>query len=465
MDHGMLSFCDLRPLVTNLPPVTLLSFSSKGGAGASVFRLFECLTSSGVDARLITLQKPDGRYTDRRVIQITDKGKSLFTKSRVNLGITLSRRYPDRPHGYEYFSTVQGVVDLSTLDIAKDATLIHLHLTEGIVGWPDSRAVLAGKPLVWTLHDMNPFTGGCYYTAGCERFSAAGCKNCPQLGPSFLENDLASENFAAKSVGYADLKLTLVAPGRWISACARASRLMGRFPQENIPYSVDTDIFLPMPQKKARVALGLPIDRRIVLFSANDANRRNKGYHVLSAALARLLPKWDNDPPLLLILGTPPRETPPGYGCCLPGFLADKKKLAAAYAAADVFVTPSFQEVFGQVTAEAQACGTPGIGFYDTGAEDIIQDGVTGYLVEHPGLPLANGAVTPRSGAYRSFLTASVEDLAKQIKKILDMPHEEYKAMRHACRAHALAEYWPVLQTERYLRLYRRILSLPESSL
>jgi glycosyltransferase involved in cell wall biosynthesis len=218
-----------------------------------------------------------------------------------------------------------------------------------------------------------------------------------------------------------------------------------------------------MSQNKARTLLGLPAGKRIVLFSADNVNRRNKGYHILLEALARLLPRWAGAPPLLLVLGSPPKETPQGYECVLTGFIADKAKLAAAYAAADVFVSPSFQEAFGQVTAEAQACGTPGIAFYDTGAEDIIQDGITGYLAKHPGLPLAGGAAPSRTGAYRTFSPESVEDLAAKIKKILELPENEREAMRRACREHALSEYSPPLQTARYLRLYRKMLNMERS--
>ncbi|MDR2055504.1 MAG: glycosyltransferase, partial [Desulfovibrio sp.] len=141
----------------------------------------------------------------------------------------------------------------------------------------------------------------------------------------------------------------------------------------------------------------------------------------------------------------------------------DKAKLAAAYAAADVFVSPSFQEVFGLATAEAQACGTPGVGFYGTGAEDIVRDGVTGFLARHPGLPLAGNASPSGDDAYSSFSPDSVEDLAAKIKRVLDLPQDEYAVMRRACRERALAEYSSTLQAARYLQLYRRILGLPES--
>jgi glycosyltransferase involved in cell wall biosynthesis len=440
----------------------LLSFSCLGGAGTAAVRILEGLLAAGVDAHMLTFQKGD--VPQEEISELSDNGKSLFIKNRIYQGISLSRRYPARPNGYESFISPDGDFDLSTCEAISNAGIFHLQRLENLVGWPEAGAIFVDKPIVWTLHSMPAFTGGCSYTAGCEKFISDGCENCPQLGQSHDGKDLAAENFSAKHTGYAGLNINVVTPGHWLGKCARKSRLLGLFPQEVIPYGIDLDTFSPMAQKQARAIFGLPTDKRIVLFSANDVNRRNKGYHIFLEALAYLLTQWADAPPLLLVIGTPPKEMPQGYECFLPGFIADRSKLTAAYAAADVFVSPSFQEAFGQVTAEAQACGTPSIGFYETNAEDIIQDGVTGYLAKHPGLPLANCALPPWDGAYRTFSRESVEDLAVKIIKILELPGNKYEAMRHACRQHAIAEYSPVLQTARYLRLYRKILNLPESS-
>ena len=48
--------------------------------------------------------------------------------------------------------------------------------------------------------------------------------------------------------------------------------------------------------------------------------------------------------------------------------------LAAAYAAADVFVFPSLTDTFGLVLLEALACGTPVAAFPVTGPRDVLAD-------------------------------------------------------------------------------------------
>jgi phosphatidyl-myo-inositol dimannoside synthase len=58
-------------------------------------------------------------------------------------------------------------------------------------------------------------------------------------------------------------------------------------------------------------------------------------------------------------------------------------ELSACYAAADIFALPSRGEGFGFVYLEAMARGKPVIGGAHGGAPEVIQDGVTGYLVQH----------------------------------------------------------------------------------
>jgi phosphatidylinositol alpha-1,6-mannosyltransferase len=58
-------------------------------------------------------------------------------------------------------------------------------------------------------------------------------------------------------------------------------------------------------------------------------------------------------------------------------------EIAACYAACEIFAMPSAGEGFGLVYLEAMACGKPVVGGLHGGAPEVIQDGVTGYLVPH----------------------------------------------------------------------------------
>jgi glycosyltransferase involved in cell wall biosynthesis len=73
------------------------------------------------------------------------------------------------------------------------------------------------------------------------------------------------------------------------------------------------------------------------------------------------------------------------------GFLPDRD-VADAMARADAVVVPG-REDFGLVTAEAQAAGTPPIAFEDSGAADVIEDGVTGFLFREQTAAAVAGAM------------------------------------------------------------------------
>ncbi len=116
---------------------------------------------------------------------------------------------------------------------------------------------------------------------------------------------------------------------------------------------------------------------------------RYKGMDTLITALPRLLTQW---PELQLVLAGSGddrawlEELADQNGVSLHvHFLSDLScaELAACYAACEIFALPSRGEGFGLVYLEAMACGKPVIGGAHGGAPEVIQDGVTGYLVAH----------------------------------------------------------------------------------
>lgn len=269
--------------------------------------------------------------------------------------------------------------------------ILHLHWVARMLRL-ETLARCTG-PLVWTMHDSWPFTGGCYLPLDCTRYRES-CGSCPVLR-SRSEVDLSRRVWLRKRKAWRDLNLTLIAPSRWMAASARSSSLFRDKRVEVIPNAIDLQRFHPTDQRTAREILSLPQDKKLVLFGAKGATGDpNKGFHLLVEALRELRESPLRDSIELVIFGSsvPANPTELGFRTHFTGWLSDEVSLALLYSSADLFVLPSIQENLPYTVMEAMACGTPCVAFNQGGVPDLIDHRETGYLAAaHDPTDLARG--------------------------------------------------------------------------
>ncbi len=262
-----------------------------------------------------------------------------------------------------------------------DPDIVHLHWIADFIDYEAFFRAAAGTPVVWTLHDMHPFTGGCHYSYDCERFAApAGCGPCPQLNGLRSPRDLSHDNFERKRRAIEGAEVHVVADSRWLEAEARRSAILaGARSFRTIHYGLDTDAFAPQDKILCRRALGIADDAFVVCFGAESLDHPRKGLHELLRSL-RAAKEVAHLTGLMFGAGAIARDDalPPLVST---GYLSTPQAQATAYSAADVFVIPSLAEAFGQTALEAMACGTPVIGFETGGIPDMVRPGDTGLLV------------------------------------------------------------------------------------
>lgn len=261
--------------------------------------------------------------------------------------------------------------------------LVHLHW----VGYGTLRpGQMAGldMPIVWTLRDMWPLTGGCHYDHGCGRFRSR-CGSCPVLG-SHREWDVSTWGQRRKIQAFSEGNIYLVALSNWLANQTRESRTTAGLPIRVIPPGIDLDVFKPVDPAAARSLLGLPDRGQIIFFPAINPLEHRKGWKPLLASLRLIADQLPGaDAMTLLVSGAASLKSlseSPIRPVAL-GTIDDDRRMAAAYSAADVTVVPSLQEAFGKVSVESLACRTPVVAFRGTGLEDAIRHEVTGYLAEH----------------------------------------------------------------------------------
>jgi glycosyltransferase involved in cell wall biosynthesis len=422
--------------------VVHLASTEPGGAGISASRLHQGLLAVGVDSRMAVLHKrsqdpavrvvpsPDG--APLLAGQGSDVVSPLWPAAHARWNQTLAR-HPRRPEGLEMFSDPRGLARLELIEELRDADVVNLHWTAGMIDFP-ADTVLAGLPVVWTLHDMNPFTGGCHYDVGCGRWRGR-CGACPQLG-SASEMDDSRLHWLIKREAYGRLDLTCVAPSRWLVGCIGSSSLLGGRERHLIPYGLPLDVFRPRDRAAARAEHGVADEDFLLLFGADAIFNQRKGLIHLLRALRELARARPDLPITLGAFGATPGADFSALGFRVKefGFVTDPEALAGIYSMADAFVLPSEQDNLPNVMLEAMACGLPVVGFDMGGAPDVVTPGVNGFLA-------APGDVA-----------GLVEGLCWAMARRGD------RDLRRGCRRLALERYPLQRQGRDYLDLYESIL-------
>jgi glycosyltransferase involved in cell wall biosynthesis len=308
----------------------------------------------------------------------------------------------------------------------READLVQLHNLHGsYFGFIALPHLTRRKPTVWLLQDQWAMTGHVAYSLDCERWRH-GCGSCPYLDEyPRLRHDTTAVLWRLKRRVYERSALTLIVPSRWMLELVQASPLLSRFPARRIPHGVDTEVFRPMPKDGARERLGLPAERRVVLFAASHLNERRKGLDLLERALVSM-----DDPPLLALAGE--GEAPRGVESRSLGAIANDELLAQVYAAADAVAVPTIADALTQTAIESIACGTPCVAFDRGGVTDVVTHMKTGYQARF----------------------GDVADLARGLTTVL-----EGDGFGPRCRETAEAEFSVDRQVRRYLDVYEELLA------
>lgn len=359
--------------------VSINTFCNTGGASIAAVRILDALLLAGHDARLLTYYK-DGEHD--AVIPFT----TSFVGEKMRWLRFVYERLSFLPYEVSkeirfHFSLANAGVDLSKHDLVRQADIIHLHWfnksylsLEGL-----GKLLELGKPIVWTLHDMWAFTGGCHYNYnGCESYKSK-CMACPMIKNSKKE-DLSTTIWNLKKSTYKKGNLNFVTCSQWLGRELKSSALLKDEPVHAIPNPIDSDIFKPIDKEKVKTSLGLDIRKKQILFVAMNTSDKRKGFRYLVEALDGL-PKDNFE---LLVIGKAAEsfleELP--LKANYMGFVKSKSKMVEIYNAADVYVSPTLQDNLPNTIMESLACGTPVVAFKTGGVPEMITDELEGKLVE-----------------------------------------------------------------------------------
>jgi glycosyltransferase involved in cell wall biosynthesis len=272
---------------------------------------------------------------------------------------------------------------------------------------------------------MWPFTGGCNYSHGCEKYEER-CGACPELNSSH-DTDLSRWGWVRKNRAYEDCDLTIIATSEWMKRRVKQASLTEGLRIEKIPNGVDTRIFKPINQNSARNIFNLPHNKNIVLFGAINPNSNRKGLEYLKRALGELTGSYDDSEIEIAVFGRYTENGQLPFDVNNVGYLYDDETLSLLYSAGDVMIVPSTEDVFPNTALEATSCGTPVVAFEDTGAEDIVEHKHTGYISKYKDpFDLAEGIRWVLDNYSDKNLSTKSRELA-QNKFDIRLIAEEYK--------------------------------------
>lgn len=402
----------------------LVAGDLSGGAARGAYWLHKGLIAQGVDSKLMISGRTQ-EYDSNIVSLSATKFERVKSIIRGQVDALILKRYKNRSGNI--FSTGLVGFDFTKTEAYKQADIIHFHwVSAGMVNIKHLSKV--DKPIVWTLRDMWPLTGGCHYSLDCENYKT-GCGSCPQLGCS-NPKDL-SQFVLNRKLKYVPKGLTAVGISNWLTDEAKKSLLFKDHTCLTILNNIDTNEFQKIDKVIARQILGISTEKQIVLCGSTNLKDFYKGFQKYLDAL----PYLDPEKVMLCFFGRFDKWLIEQYGFDYKsfGYLNDNISLNLVYAAADVFVAPSIQEAFGKTLAESQCSGTPVVCFDATGPRDIVDHKVTGYKAE----------------------PFSSEDLANGINWVLQ--HDNPEQLAQAARDKVLREFDSKVVAGKYMELYEGV--------
>jgi glycosyltransferase involved in cell wall biosynthesis len=279
--------------------------------------------------------------------------------------------------------------------------VINLHWTHGpnYISLDILAELSAIAPIFWTVHDMYPITGNCFYSHGCMEFSN-GCKQCE---PSVTDIDhyYAHEqnSYPAKAQKLFNFKqkiyqatqyLHFIAPSLWMLKMLKRAALTANHDCSYIANGIPLDCFYPRGRTRMRKKYRISEQAFVIMLSSADLGDPRKGTDLFTEAMRRL-PRIEKV--MVLAVGHQGNELrdliPDNFHAA--GSITDYDTMAEYYSLSDLYVLPSRADNLPSTILESMACGLPVVSYDVGGLADMINHN-NGYLAIEESIPdLAHG--------------------------------------------------------------------------
>lgn len=410
-----------------------------GGAAKACIRLHKGLIQQGIESKLLVKNKSSGDIPYIYKITLNELKSSLIDKirrrtikylNRLNLYTDWKTNFLKLRHpNLEIFSFPFSEFDLTKSTLYKNANVINLHWVANFLDYP-TFFKNNSKPVIWTLHDENPFSGGEHYYEEIIEIDNNGEPIYRTLTKQ--EKEIFNKNLEIKkrALEHAD-NLTIVTPSKWLATRAKKSELFRKFNVLTIYNGVEQDIYKPYEKKSVREKLKFPLDKKIILFAAHRIKNFRKGFAFLLKAFEFLK---RNDIFLVAVGEIEKNFLVNNYEINSLGFIRDDKLMSEIYSAADIFVLPSLIDNLPNTMLESLMTGTPVVAFPVGGIPEVIKPGLNGILAKEVSAKALAQAINYALDNLNLF---NREDISQQAAKKFSLD----------------------FQVQNYIQLYKKILN------
>jgi glycosyltransferase involved in cell wall biosynthesis len=384
-----------------------ISFSQSGGAGIVAERLCEAQRSAGLDSSFV-YQTNSGLKSNP------------FSSPRHTILAAIDSSAVKRP-GFPAMVSFARDRAVSSSLIPKGKNVYHLHWISGVTT-PDRLPVANHAATVWTLHDMNPFTGACHHSLTCDHFQEH-CGDCPAVRSMFQPG--VTRNLQRKGLSVSRTPgLTLVSPSQWLADAAEKSSIFSGHTVHVIPNPVDERFFNnPSCQEALHIGSNPGLVSVVV---AQDLDDKTK--NVDQAVRAFQQHHIHNPDSTLVLIGLGGKRFRGIPGVLTPGKLG-VSELVAWFDRADALIVSSEAENAPLVVYEAAARGCWPI------------------LASHTGLI----EIPDRLGAGSTFTSE------ESLSSLLDIRHGTEPALRLKQRAALRESSRKICHPEKVEKAYRNL--------
>jgi D-inositol-3-phosphate glycosyltransferase len=250
----------------------------------------------------------------------------------------------------------------------RDYEVLYSHYwLSGLVA-ENLRRIWSDVPIVQMFHTLGAMK---------NRIASQPAQTDPRVLQEMHVVQIADRVVAATQAEYAQLL--------WLYRVARRKIAI-------VPPGVDATRFAPVPVEQARAEIGLPPDKKMLLFVGRLEPLKAVDTIIQALAILRKVEAHSLNDVCLTIVGGEPGNPERERLQVMADKLGvsdlvifagprDHSQLPAFYSAAEALIMPSDYESFGMVALEAMTCGTPVIASGVGGLQYLVCDGETGFLV------------------------------------------------------------------------------------